>query len=124
MNLNYRYLVQKHHIVSADVEEWLILESSDMAYKIQLLNQKETVIFWKLKSDIEKDYKILEELGFCAVFPEEQMPHFPDSTGTPNPYLQYPTTSINVDSTIIDNVYNKSNGCKCGGNCACNKSNK
>ena len=121
MQVNHRYLVKKNSSSQAPLEEWHVLEESQKAFKIQTLHYKGAQTFWELKTSVESDYTVVEDLGEWLPFsggigfPETPVttPGFPSPppgfhTGTPPPGLQPTTTSVK-------------RACKCGGNCACKK---
>lgn len=128
MQVNHRYLVKKNSSSQAPLEEWHVLEESQKAFKIQTLHYKGAQTFWELKSFIEADYTVVEDLGpyvaFGIGFPETPVttPGFPSPlpgfhTGTPPPGMQPTTTS--GGGVHYPQLQNKL--CKCGGNCACKK---
>lgn len=139
MNLNHRYLAHRNFVVNNEVEEWLILEVTSKAYKIKSLITNREFSFWKLKSEIESSYTILEDLGYYSVPTiQSNEQHNSWHIGTPYDYLQgiwYTGTPPHFirDNNVNTSVDLNSNGthsnpskqksaCKCGGNCVCKKS--
>jgi len=119
MKVNNRYLVRRLSGTSAPIEEWNVIEESDKAFKIQTLHYKGTQTFWELKTVIEADYTVIENLGsYVSQIGGMGLPFMSDPnqfpaqefyTGTPPPEIQPTTTS------------ETKRACKCGGNCACKK---